>query len=236
MANKEELSPEEIEKKRREQERKDKEAKERAELEKKKKEKEAKRKRIEKRQKKKQKEELKRIKTIIDFPFNTLFHVSSLITLIYFIVIFFGSDELLYKAIYNSFIVFTSLYLGFGIVLVAIFLLISEKREKEFQEELRIIMEKRKEEEERRLQDMKDIEAEIKSSSRSMKRSTSIEEDIDLERQIESQMTFNELPSSGEHYEDLGDLELSSDELDKVDNSLEFNDEDDYESILSDKK
>lgn len=236
MAKKEELSPEEIEKKRREQERKDKEAKERAELEKKKKEKEEKRKRIEKRQKKKQKEEMKRIKSIIDFPFKTLFHVSSLITLIYFIVTFFGSDKLLYKAIYNSFIVFTSLYLGFGIVIVAIFLVISEKKEKEFQEELHIMMEKRKEEEERRLQDMKEIEAEIKSSSKSLKRSNTIEEDIDLERQIESQMSFNELPNNDEHFEDLGDLELQDDDLDKFSNSLEFNDEDDYESILSDKK
>ncbi len=236
MAKKEELTPEEAEKKRREQERKEKEAKERAELEKKKKEKEEKRKRIEKRQKKKQKEEMKRIKSIIDFPFKTLFHVSSLITLLYFIVVFFGSDKLLYKAIYNSFIVFTSLYLGLGIVIVAIFLVISEKKEKEFQEELRIMMEKRKEEEERRLQDMKDIEAEIKSSSRSLKRASVNEEEIDLERQIESQMSFSELPSSNEHYDDLGELELSEDDSDIFDNPLKFNDEDDYESILSDKK
>lgn len=241
MAKKEVLSAEELEKQKREKDRKEKEEREKKIIDDKRKEKEAKRKRIEKRQKKQQKQEMIRIKKIIEFPFKTLFQVSSLITFIYFIVYFFGREEMLYKAVYNSFIVFISLYLGLGIIIVALFLVISEKKEKELEEELTKLNEEKKRDEEYRLNEMKQMEEEIKSANKKSTKGKQMIGNIDIDTQLMPEMGFDTLPDSeNEHFEDLGDTE-TLDELkilNKADNfdDTEFNEEDDYSSILSDRK
>lgn len=241
MAKKEVLSPDELDKLKRDKERKEKEERERKIIEDKKKEKEAKRIRIEKKQKIKQKQEMKKIKKIIEFPFKTLFQASSLITFIYFSVYFFGREELLYKAVYNSFIVFISLYLGLGIIIVAIFLVISEKKEKELEEELNLMLEKKKQEDEIKLNEMKQMEAEIRSASKKNNKGNPMSGNIDIDTQMVPEMDFDSLPDSlGEHYDDLGDIEAGDEMkiLNEADNfdDLEFNDEDDYSNILSDRK
>ncbi len=241
MAKKEVLTTEELEKQKREKDRKDKEEREKKIIEDKRKEKDAKRKRIEKRQKKQQKQEMARIKKIIEFPFKTLFQVSSLITFVYFIIYFFGREEILYKAVYNSFIVFISLYLGLGIIIVAIFLVISEKKEKELEEELNLIYEEKKRIEDAKLNEMKQMEDEIKSANKKSTKGKQMIGNIDIDAQLMPEMGFDTLPDSeNEHFEDLGDLE-AMDELkilnksDKF-NDVEFNEDDDYSSILSDRK
>lgn len=226
MAKQESISPEELEKQRREKEKKEKEDRELKELEKKRKEKEDKRKRLEKRQKQREKQEKKRIKSIIDFPFKTLFQVSLLFTLLYFIIIFFGRQDVLYKAVFSSFMVFTALYLGLGIVLVAIFLVISEKRQKEFEEEIRIINEQKREEEEKKLQEMQDMEREIRETEKlkreEMRKARENAENIALEEMALNEYSTSDsdpllnLPSEmGEHFEDLSyeDMDFEQEEI-----------------------
>jgi uncharacterized membrane protein YcjF (UPF0283 family) len=229
MAKQENISPEELEKQRREKEKKDKEEREKKELEKKRKEKEAKLKRIQKRVKQKEKEEIKRIKTIVEFPFKTLFQVSSLITSLFFIVVFFGKGEELYKAVYNSFIVFTALYLGLGIVLVAIFLVMSERKEKELEAELEAIMAERKAEEDKKIKEMQDMENEIKaaaSSSKSIHNPEPIAFNIE-ELQAGAMDNMNQLPGNDHEFADAEDGEIFDEEPFDGQN-------DDYADLLSD--
>ncbi len=221
------LTPEELEKQRREREKKEKEEKEIKELEKRRKEKEEKKKRIEKRQKERQKQEKKRIKRIIDFPFNTLFQVSLLFTLLYFVIIYFGRQDILYKAVFSSFMVFTCLYLGLGILLVAVFLVISEKRQKEFEEELELIKEQKREEEEKRLQEIQDMEKEIRETEIIRKEeirkirdqvndySSMESEEINTLNSIDSDPLLKVPAELGEHFEDLSyeDMDFEQEEV-----------------------
>lgn len=167
MAKKEKLNQEELERRQREEERKKKEEQEQKEFQKRHKEKLEKKKRIEKRQKQRKKIEMRKVRKIVNFPFQTLFHVCTLITTLYFVVVFFGKGVEIYKSVYNSLILFTALYLGFGIAIVAIFMIMSVSKEKELLEELALLEEKKKAEEEAKLQKMKDAEQEIRDFTRS---------------------------------------------------------------------
>ena len=167
MAKKEKLSQEELERRQREEDRKKKEEQEQKEFQKRQKEKLEKKKRIEKRQQQRQKEEMRKVRKIVNFPFQTLFHVCTLITTLYFVVVYFGKGTEIYKSVYNSLILFTALYLGFGIVVVAIFMIMSVSKEKELLAELALMEEKKKAEEEAKLRKMKDAEIEISEDTKS---------------------------------------------------------------------
>lgn len=158
------LSPEEIEKQKREQERKEKEEKERQELEAKRKEKERKAKLREAKQKKQEKAEIKRIKRVIEFPFKTLFEVCLLLSVLFFVVQFFGIEIELYRSVFNAFMMFVALYLGFGLILVAIFFVIAEDKKKELEQIIKENEEKARQEEEQKQAELDKMENEIKEN------------------------------------------------------------------------
>lgn len=151
------ISPKEAEQAKRakeEEARLDKEKKEQQKL------REKKRKRKKQKMLKMQKKEQKRVKWLINLPFMTLFKVSTLITFLSFITIFFWSGTDLYYSLIYSFFIFTSIYLGVGLILVALFYLLSVDKEFELKEEIRLEKQMEIEEEEaRQREEMKELEA-----------------------------------------------------------------------------
>jgi Flp pilus assembly protein TadB len=162
----EKLSPEEIEKQKREQERKEKEDKERKELEAKRAEKEKKAKLREERKKKQEKAEVKRIKRVIEFPFKTLFQVCLLLSVLFFVVQFFGIEIELYRSVFNAFMMFVALYLGFGLVMVAIFFVVAEDKTKKYEAIIKENEEKAKLEEEQKQAELEKMESEIRKNEK----------------------------------------------------------------------
>lgn len=107
-----------------------------------------------------QKKEQKRIKWLVNLPFLTLFKVSTLITALSFIAIFFWLGTDLYYSLIYSFLIFTSIYLGVGILLVAIFYLISLDKEYELKEEIRLERQKELDDEKaRQEEEMRELDA-----------------------------------------------------------------------------
>ena len=146
---KKELTPEELEKQKRENERKEREARDKRERERQLKEKTLKNKERLKRMRRKEKSETKKIKRIINFPFKILNQSTFLFTLFFFIVIYFGVQVEIYKAVFYTFIFFSALYLSVGLVMVGVFMVMSEKKKKELEELIRKEEEARLAEEER---------------------------------------------------------------------------------------
>jgi lipid-A-disaccharide synthase-like uncharacterized protein len=163
MAKDKKIDPKE-EEKNREKERLEREKKEEAELKKKHEEKQKKKKEKEKRMLAKQKKEAKRVKTMINLPFKLLGQISLLITTLAFIIMFFGIEKPLNDTVFNSFMIFTALYLGVGVIMVGLFLLVSQDKLAEA-EELRIMEAERalkeKKAEEDELAQMVELEKEI---------------------------------------------------------------------------
>jgi uncharacterized membrane protein YcjF (UPF0283 family) len=114
------------------------EKKEKQEYDQKRKEKEKKKQARQKTLQRNVKKEQKRIKEAINFPFKILFQAGLSIASVFFIVEYFGRGKELYKAMFNSFLLFTAVYLGVGVLMITIFYVMAEskKREKEEQKHL----------------------------------------------------------------------------------------------------
>lgn len=146
MANEEQkkLTPEEEQA---EKERLERIKKEEKELKKKAKEKEKRRKEREKKIRIKEKKEEKRIRGIVNFPIKTLFQVSLFFTSVAFLIIYFGNELDLEKAIYLCSLIFILLFFTPGIVMVIGYWKISDERIKDMEAKRK----KDKEEEDERL-------------------------------------------------------------------------------------
>jgi len=82
----------------------------------------------ERRVKLKEKKEERRIRKIVRFPFKLLFQGALLFTLLTFIILYFGSDVEVYRALYLSFIIFSSLYLGIGLIMTGVIYFVSQEK------------------------------------------------------------------------------------------------------------
>ncbi len=160
----------EKEKQKREKEREAREAEDKKIRDKKKKEKQERDKKRAAKLKKKENKERAKHKKLISFPFKTLFKVSLFLSLMSFIVQFFGVSKPLYDSLYLSFLIFVSIYLFIGLIIITVFFIVAEKRQKEEVEikraeisnRVREDEQRRKKEEEEKLkiaQDLLDMEA-----------------------------------------------------------------------------
>lgn len=160
------------ERKKKAQEKREREIKEKKELERKRKEKIQKEKAKVARIKVKEKREIKRINELIRFPFKILFQVSFLFSVLFFIVLLFGRGDTIVEALFSAFLLFTALYLGVGVLIVAITYSISEDKKKELAEQKLKEEEQNKIDEEIRIQKINQIEQDIKEAEQ--RRSTEI--------------------------------------------------------------
>ena len=112
--------------------------------------------------KKKIKAEKSRIQDTINFPFKLLFNASAIIGILAFFIQFFANTQSLINSISNGFIVFSSIYLGSGIVLLIIILVMADNRKKEEIERKKAVEEKRRVDSDQRMADQERIEDEMK--------------------------------------------------------------------------
>ena len=128
------VNPDDEDTKKRLQEKQERDKAEKKANEQKRKEKEAKRKEKQKRIKLKEKKEIARIKILMDFPYNFLFQISAIIAIITFILLFFVNSYTLISSLVYAFFVFTGIYMSVGLVMIAVFFVISEHKKKEMEE------------------------------------------------------------------------------------------------------
>ncbi len=160
--DKKNMTPEE---QKQEKERLEREKREKAEIEKKQKEREKNLKERQKRKKKRIQREKRKINEKINMPFKLLLNLAIVGGLITFLSSFFGRGNDLVDSIYHSFIVFSGLFLGIGIVMAIIFFFVSENKIKEEEEEKRKEAEQLRIEEKKKEKELKEIEA-LRSSAR----------------------------------------------------------------------
>jgi hypothetical protein len=150
----------------------------------------------EKKQKEKEIKEKKRIDSLVSFPIKTLTQFSFIIGCIFFILQFFGKSITIVDALFHSFIAFSIVYLGGGILLLLFLYVVSEgkKREQEEKrkreaEELKIEAIKQ-EEELQRLEELQKIKA-LKKAEEDAKKRAELEA-----RQAEAQkITYDDAES-----------------------------------------
>jgi hypothetical protein len=160
--NKEEENIDDPDAKKRLQEKQEREKAEKKAHEIKRKEKEAKRKARQKRIKHKENKEKDRIKLLTSFPYNFLAQISAIISILCFMILYFLNSNTLSSSLIYSFILFTSLYLSVGIVMMVIFFIVSEQKKRE-NEEKRIQEEEQKRlDEERKAQEQAQLEENLK--------------------------------------------------------------------------
>ncbi|MDC1067529.1 hypothetical protein OAQ99_00065 [Candidatus Kapabacteria bacterium] len=150
------IDPEE---KAREKERLERIKKEEKELKKKAKEKEQRAKDRQKRIHKKEQAEEKRIRRKVNFPIKLLFNSSFFITLVSFVLMFFGGEMEELKAIYTSGLIFIFTFFGVGLVLILMYYMQSEERIVEMETKRKI---EEKEENERLKQEEEELERLLK--------------------------------------------------------------------------
>ncbi len=199
------------------------------ELKKELKEKEEKAKAREKRRQKRLKDEEKRIKGIVDLPFKLLWHISLLITIFAFIVIFFVAEITIYKTLLWTFFIFTFFYLGGGGVMVGYFLILSVERKKELEEQIRL-EEEEKEREEKLKQEQELAELEAIERDLAIKRGTSRAMNELQANNSSNDMVLDEVASKNlDELNIMGVDDISLDELPDTDDILpDSNDEDSY--------
>ncbi|MCB0703538.1 MAG: hypothetical protein R2863_01115 [Candidatus Kapaibacterium sp.] len=75
----------------------------------------------EKEQKKRQKEEQKNANKIVISPFKSLLLAALMFTIIGFLVFYFGSEFDIVESSYRAFLVFTTIYVGIGMIVLIFF-------------------------------------------------------------------------------------------------------------------
>ena len=106
--------------------------------------------------------ERRRIRDSVEFPFKMLFNVSALVGILAFFIKFFTQSQELINALTNGFIVFSTIYLGFGIILLIVILVMADNRKKEQLEKKRQLDEQRMQENEHRMADQERIDEEMR--------------------------------------------------------------------------
>ncbi len=109
--------------------------------------KEKERKQQEARLQKRLKKESKRIYGIVTFPFKTLFALGTVLAMISFLYFLIISNETLLVSLFKGFVIFTSVYLGLGLIFLIWFFVMAKVRQREMEERKRTEREHQREEE-----------------------------------------------------------------------------------------
>ena len=135
----------------RQKERDDREKKEKDEQKKRDEEKLKKKKEREARIKRKEQKERKRINNIINYPFKTLFQISSLLGLFSFIFAYFWFEKVLLKSLLYTFFIFSFIFILVGVSLLVVYFNKAQEQLREQEQKRLQLIETEKIEEEKRI-------------------------------------------------------------------------------------
>lgn len=88
--------------------------------------------------KKQARESKKTLNRVLNYPFSSLFKLGALISILYFSYAYFGIEIELKQAILNSFLYFTAVYLGLGLIYSIVIYFVAQYRIKEEEEKRRL--------------------------------------------------------------------------------------------------
>ena len=189
--------------------------------------------------------EKKRIRGILNFPFKTLFLVSSLLSMIAFVMMFFGGKIDIIKAIYISTLIFTFLFLSVGVIMIGGFFVISQEKISEIKKNKQKEDKQEKERLKKEEQELEDLlQAEMQVLGREKSRSRENQEPILLEGALSEDFGLNidtedtkeefpleeKLPEPANMFEDE-DFSFNDEELDNRNaENIEHNDKEQNDS------
>jgi hypothetical protein len=102
------------------------------------------------RRKKREQKEMKRIHSIIEFPFKFLFNACLVVGLVFFIYKYFGQSQDLGNSLLNAFIVFSVSYIGFGAIMMLVLFIVSAAKKEKLREAIKAEREQKRQEDLRR--------------------------------------------------------------------------------------
>src|SRR3989339_1426 len=108
--------------------------------------------RVQKRKKREQKE-MKRIHSIIEFPFKFLFKACLVVGLVFFIYKYFGQSQDLGESLLIAFIVFSASYIGFGALMMLVLFLVSAAKKEKLREAIRADREQKRQDDLKRAEE-----------------------------------------------------------------------------------
>jgi Skp family chaperone for outer membrane proteins len=121
--------------------------------------------RVQQRKKREQKE-MKRIHSIIEFPFKFLFKACLVIGLVFFIYKYFGQSQDLGASLLIAFIVFSASYIGFGAIMMLVLFLVSAAKKEKLREAIRADKEQKRQEELRRAEEEARLDSQLSGGYR----------------------------------------------------------------------
>ena len=113
------------------------------------------------RRKKREQKEMKRIHSIIEFPFKFLFKACLVLGLVFFIYKYFGQSNELAGSLLNAFIVFSSSYIGFGAIMMLVLFLVSAAKKEKLRDAIRHEREQKRQEDLRRAEEEARLESQL---------------------------------------------------------------------------
>jgi len=121
--------------------------------------------RVQKRKKREQKE-MKRIHSIIEFPFKFLFKACLVIGLVFFIYKYFGQSQDLGDSLLIAFIIFSASYIGFGAIMMLVLFLVSAAKKEKLREAIRAEREQKRQDDLRRAEEEARLDSQFSSGYR----------------------------------------------------------------------
>ncbi|TAL68410.1 MAG: hypothetical protein EPN82_10475 [Bacteroidetes bacterium] len=118
------------------------------------------------RRKKREQKEMKRIHSIIEFPFKFLFKACLVLGLVFFIYKYFGQSADLPASLLNAFIVFSASYIGFGAIMMLVLFLVSAAKKEKLRESIRLEREQKRQDDLRRAEEEARLDSQLSSSYR----------------------------------------------------------------------
>ena len=118
------------------------------------------------RRKKREQKEMKRIHSIIEFPFKFLFKACLVVGLVFFIYKYFGQSQDLGESLLIAFIVFSASYIGFGAIMMLVLFLVSAAKKEKLREAIRADKEQKRQDDLRRAEEEARLDSQLSGGYR----------------------------------------------------------------------
>ncbi|MBI5325370.1 MAG: NADH dehydrogenase subunit 6 [Ignavibacteriae bacterium] len=118
------------------------------------------------RRKKREQKEMKRIHSIIEFPFKFLFKACLVVGLVFFIFKYFGQSQDLGASLLNAFVIFSASYIGFGAIMMLVLFLVSAAKKEKLRESIKLEREQKRQDDLRRAEEEARLDSQLNSGYR----------------------------------------------------------------------
>ncbi len=188
------------------------------------KERQRKAKEIEAKKKKKIKQHQSKINSLVTYPYNVLLQLSVILGIMAFVYFYLWSSSSLITSLLYLFFVFSTIYLGGGLMMLGYYFVKSEVKRRELEEQIKLEKQKREKEElERQAKEMEELEAiekellakriASKMDKKALDETNSRNTNIDSEFKVDNLAQSNKQAYNTKQYNGYEDSDAYFDEL-----------------------